>query len=673
MADADAAAGGGDALANGTTAGGEDDDLNGSMASRYRVPLLKHHSRRGLSVPLELRGVSGVQLADSVVLDSPKVSSKDHVAGLDTIHVELTISCGDLPRLEMTAACMRVFAVLFIWQPQKNNWVEYGRTETVQHGTNPTFTHSFILELLQKDDSPAAVKAAGHMITEATRSKVHVYHKATSKPTLKGQHLLGAHEFSLADLYNVPGRCMKSKLFEDGQSLSDATASVTVRLTPIVVDAWRVTAAVSGLGFRRPGMQEGNIDKATLPDLFFTLLRGNEGEDITDVEVCYRSEVVWQSDVPKWKPIEMSLHRLCAGLLDNTLKLEVWDWNRNGDHELIGSIHTTTRHLVEHKSAILEGLTLQPDVSETADGGTVTSKPYGAVQFTGDLHKEVAVEQPAQDTDVDTVYYVDVGDAAQVEDQRFLARLMADRRVATTNTREVVDAGMRAVAQRQYFMQEFLANRQAVQAMAQATRRSSLGDFNSFLSASEGQSPTGDIDSVGAAVDSLAAGDGGRGGAEGDSMLPPLGAQASLPDLEGPPAMVGRPSKMRHSFVPNYSTTSSNLRRQSGAGAGGGGGGGSSTSMNNSHASSAHSLRSRSVSPVRQTHASLLKVGLSAKQCQRMSPKYERLPARMRNRPPPNSRQQDGKLFELLFPRKRYAEMHGMPDDVSMLLRDIRS
>lgn len=52
-------------------------------------------------------------------------------------------------------------------------------------------------------------------------------------------------------------------------------------------------------------MQEGNIDKASLPDLFFTLLRSNEGEDITDVEVCYRSEVVWQSEKPTWKPIEL--------------------------------------------------------------------------------------------------------------------------------------------------------------------------------------------------------------------------------------------------------------------------------------------------------------------------------------------------------------------------------
>eukprot|EP01050_Picozoa_sp_SAG11_P006833 SAG11_NODE_548_length_8594_cov_5.298293_4_plen_306_part_00 len=292
-----------------------------AAVSRFRKPLLKHHSRRGLSVPLELRGVDGVQLDhDNVRVNSPRVTSKDYVAGLETIRVELTISCCDLPKLPNTGACMRCFAVLFVYAPHgTRQWKEYGRTETVQHGTSPTFTRSFILELLQKqklDGGPTTpdlsifsgtgslcffsldtsgqstvsfsdstlcrlLPPGAHHVSDATRAKVHVYHKATSKPTLEGQDLLGTHEFSLADLYNVPGRCQKSKL--------DAISSVTVRLTPIVVNSHSVSVrrpcctsplrprrrsalsrdhcrrclqiAVSGLGFRREE-QFGNIEKA---------------------------------------------------------------------------------------------------------------------------------------------------------------------------------------------------------------------------------------------------------------------------------------------------------------------------------------------------------------------------------------------------------------------------
>jgi hypothetical protein len=80
--------------------------------------------------------------------------------------------------------------------------------------------------------------------------------------------------------------------------------------------------------------------------------------------------------------------------------------------------------------------------------------------------------------------------------------------------------------------------------------------------------------------------------------------------------------------------------------------------------------RSRSTSPVRQTNSSLLKVGLSASQCQRLSPKYQRLPNRLRG-VTPAAPDRDGKLFSLLFPKSRYAEMHDMPDNITGLLKGI--
>lgn len=94
-----------------------------------------------------------------------------------------------------------------------------------------------------------------------------------------------------------------------------------------------------------------------------------------------------------------------------------------------------------------------------------------------------------------------------------------------------------------------MANRQAVQAMAAHTRRSSYDDFGSFLSAADFSSPASPFKGECEVPADEAGGD----------LLPPLGTQQSSPDLPGPPAMVARPSKMRHSFVPNYSTTSVRL------------------------------------------------------------------------------------------------------------------
>jgi hypothetical protein len=52
----------------------------------------------------------------------------------------------------------------------------------------------------------------------------------------------------------------------------------------------------------------------------------------------------------------------------------------------------------------------------------------------------------------------------------------------------------------------------------------------------------------------------------------------------------------------------------------------------------------------------------------RLSQKYQRLPRHVRGVAPP-SRDREGKLFGILFPRARFSEMHDMHDDIRDLLR----
>ena len=52
----------------------------------------------------------------------------------------------------------------------------------------------------------------------------------------------------------------------------------------------------------------------------------------------------------------------------------------------------------------------------------------------------------------------------------------------------------------------------------------------------------------------------------------------------------------------------------------------------------------------------------------RMSQKYQRLPKSIRGVPAP-TRDTEGKLFGILFPRKRFGEMHDMQDDIRELLQ----
>jgi hypothetical protein len=431
------------------------------VLARHRELRSVHHSRKGLSAPLALRGVDGVSLdvsaSDVSAHLAEGVLSKEPVSALEDVSAELTIALQGLPRMEKTAAALRVFAVLLTWSPgeipaEAGSWAEYGRTEVVQHGTAPRFTRSFVLKL--------AEEASG----APTRCRVHVYSRVGASLSLQDQVSLGMHEFTLSELYHVPGRTEKKKLPGD-------TGSLTVRMSPIETDDYLVSIAVSGIGFRCN--EEYSKDKGSLPDLFFQLLRGGKG-DVANVEACYRSETLWQTEAPLWEPFELTLHKLCTGELEHMLVFEVYDWNSEGDHTLLGSVHMTASRLVASKVADGGIKLLAP---EGGGGDQVENLPAGQLQITGDMRMQLKHDAAAPRH---TVYYSDVGDDAKQEDGRFLAGLLSDEGVKRSGLREVVDEGMRAVAERDFYMSQFLNNRATVQSEHSRSRSAHAQFANAF-------------------------------------------------------------------------------------------------------------------------------------------------------------------------------------------------
>ena len=396
-----------------------------SHASKREISAV-HHTRKGLSRPLALKGIDGVSLdasSGNVTIALPEVGAKTP-AGRDLagVRAELTFALSNVPRMEKTDACCRAFAVLFVWttddsaggemQPH-GEWEEYGRTETVQHGTRPDFTRSFVMDLVGKGGG-------------GQRCCLKVYSRISTNPRLSEQQLLGSHEFTLTELFHVPGmrEVRKLRASEEDETIN---GDLVVQMTPLDVDDKAVSVAVSGLNFRVG--EEFHKDKASLLDLFFILWRGGENGDITNVEATYRSEVCWQTDVPKWKPVELSLHRLCAGDLDHEVVVEVFDWDNMGDHVLLGKVHMTARALVNSKLA--DEMTIAPP-----DGGA-PGLPPGRLVITGDLRSQVMLD-PQETEAPEGVYYCDVGDGAKLEDTRFLASMLANDDVRRSNLRECV-------------------------------------------------------------------------------------------------------------------------------------------------------------------------------------------------------------------------------------------
>jgi len=215
----------------------------------------------------------------------------------------------------------------------------------------------------------------------------------------------------------------------------------------------------------------------------------------------------------------------------------------------------------------------------------------------------------------DGAYYCDVGDASRLEDNRFLSSMLADMDVQSSNMREVVDDGMRAVAEREFFMNAFRKNQANVQAEPKyAASESFTKPFNptALLPA--------DPQVAAAREDALRA--------ESRQLALQRSRSRGTPDMLTRAPSLG---KIRHSFSPSPTDfTASQV------------------------------LMTTSTSGTTGRHVD----------SRRLSKKYKRMPRHLRGRMP-EGRDRDGKLFGILFPRHRYSEMHDMHDEIGEMMRGL--
>uniref|UniRef100_A0A4W4G3M8 C2 domain-containing protein n=1 Tax=Electrophorus electricus TaxID=8005 RepID=A0A4W4G3M8_ELEEL len=109
---------------------------------------------------------------------------------------------------------------------------------------------------------------------------------------------------------------------------------------------------------KHPGLQEsvmmqfcGNkLDKKDFfgkSDPFLVFYRSNEDGTFT---ICHKTEVVKNTLSPVWQAFKIPVRALCNGDYDRTIKIEVYDWDRDGSHDFIGEFSTSYRELSRGQS-----------------------------------------------------------------------------------------------------------------------------------------------------------------------------------------------------------------------------------------------------------------------------------------------------------------------------------
>uniref|UniRef100_A0A0L8FPC8 C2 domain-containing protein n=2 Tax=Octopus bimaculoides TaxID=37653 RepID=A0A0L8FPC8_OCTBM len=77
-------------------------------------------------------------------------------------------------------------------------------------------------------------------------------------------------------------------------------------------------------------------------DPFLTFYRCNEDGSYT---VVHRTEVIKRTLNPTWRPFTISIRLLCNGDYDRPIKVECYDWDADGGHDLIGVFLTSLKEL----------------------------------------------------------------------------------------------------------------------------------------------------------------------------------------------------------------------------------------------------------------------------------------------------------------------------------------
>ncbi|KAK1796517.1 hypothetical protein P4O66_009549, partial [Electrophorus voltai] len=82
-------------------------------------------------------------------------------------------------------------------------------------------------------------------------------------------------------------------------------------------------------------------------DPFLVFYRSNEDGTFT---ICHKTEVVKNNLNPVWQPFTIPVRALCNGDYDRTVKVDVYDWDRDGSHDFIGEFTTSYRELSRGQS-----------------------------------------------------------------------------------------------------------------------------------------------------------------------------------------------------------------------------------------------------------------------------------------------------------------------------------
>uniref|UniRef100_A0A665WZP3 Copine 8 n=1 Tax=Echeneis naucrates TaxID=173247 RepID=A0A665WZP3_ECHNA len=189
---------------------------------------------------------------------------------------------------------------------------QFGRTEVIDNTLNPDFVRKFILDYFFEERQnlrfdfrlEKLLCILSHNVAESRVGKIIVFFFADS---------------------GIPGK----------------------KCGTIIVKAEELNNCRESVMMQFCGNKLDKKDFFGKSDPFLVFHRSNEDGTFT---ICHKTEVVKNTLNPVWQAFKIPVRALCNGDYDRTIKVEVYDWDRDGSHDFIGEFSTSYRELSRGQS-----------------------------------------------------------------------------------------------------------------------------------------------------------------------------------------------------------------------------------------------------------------------------------------------------------------------------------
>uniref|UniRef100_A0A8B9GRJ4 Copine-8 n=1 Tax=Astyanax mexicanus TaxID=7994 RepID=A0A8B9GRJ4_ASTMX len=249
-------------------------------------------------------------------------------------------------------SCFSAVCVLYTQTVASREWREFGRTEVIDNTLNPDFVRKFILD---------------YFFEERQNLRFDLYDLDSKSENLSKHDFLGQMYCTLGEVVGSPGSRMERPLMGiPGKNCGT-----------IIVKAEELGNCRESVLLQFCGNKLDKKDFFGKSDPFLVFYRSNEDGTYT---ICHKTEVVKNTLDPVWQAFKIPVRALCNGDYDRAIKIEVYDWDRDGGHDYIGEFKTSYRELSKGQSQfnVWEVLNMKKKKKKKKylNSGTVTSAHY---------------------------------------------------------------------------------------------------------------------------------------------------------------------------------------------------------------------------------------------------------------------------------------------------------